>query len=552
MAPTMPTTPTEPTTPMPMPVAVSVTDFAYLSGDNVPTAGTHEIAAGETATSGGVTYLCAEGGDACTVTIADDGTAEDTGGTVTASLTADAMTQVAEAKEMKSDEMLAMRDRVIGQDAALEGVENLAATSSATALGEDGIRVTRAAGAAARVRVGTTATVTAVPDGYSPSGDAAMANGDWAGTHLTRSVGSATQHLVVYTDIEPPTRVQFYNFDGKATTPHRYDQTTVTRAFTPDTDIPALALTGSLFSRGVLDPAKFNAPGPAGDGATSQRFVGSANGIDASTAGLRFKGNYNGAPGTYACTSGTTTGATAGDCVVTIPETGPYTAATGDTWTFTPELNATAWRNDTEFMHFGWWLHEPSSANGAYSFQYYANGTPFMATATLPSGTATYAGRAAGRYAVQTVEDGGVTGGMVGQFTAAASLTANFDAVTGTGTAAPTIQGTINGFQSDQQHDISGWEVTLHRNAFALTASTVGPTDLAAQTQLDPGRPSYYGVTATMGDQTAYGDWTAQFFGNKKTAGGSDVDSAQPLGVGGTFQADNDEASIAGAFGARR
>ena len=40
-------------------------------------------------------------------------------------------------------------------------------------------------------------------------------NGDWAGTHLTRSVTDAPhQHLFVYTDIEAPSkRVQFYNFD---------------------------------------------------------------------------------------------------------------------------------------------------------------------------------------------------------------------------------------------------------------------------------------------------------------------------------------------------
>ena len=33
----------------------------------------HEIAAGGTATNGGVTYLCAVGGDDCMVTVADDG-----------------------------------------------------------------------------------------------------------------------------------------------------------------------------------------------------------------------------------------------------------------------------------------------------------------------------------------------------------------------------------------------------------------------------------------------------------------------------------------------
>ena len=559
--------------PAPTPVAVTVPDAMYLDEDNAPMAGPPMmIAAGGTETSGGVTFLCAAGGEACVVTVADDGSVSATGGTVTASLTAAAMTQVAAAKEMKSDEMLAMRDRIIGKDAAIEGATNLATgdatTETPSVLQESEISITRAAGKPARVRVSSTG-----PDGYGVADTPAMANGSWAGTHLTRSLASSTQHLFVYTDIEAPTRVQFYNFDGKGTTPDRYggsvdtggtvittDDVSTAVPYTTTTTIPPLALTTAtpLFSGAVLDPTKFNAPGPEGGGNTSQRFIGSPTGAldtaGAPTPGVRFKGNYNGAAGTYNCVSPTTTGATAGDCVVVIPETGPYTS-TG-TWTFTPELGATAWRNDPEFMSFGWWLQEPNSANGTYTFQYYADGTAYAGTPIAPSGTATYTGRAAGKYAVQTLEDGGVTGGIVGQFTAAASLTVNFDAVTNAGVSAPTIQGTINGFQGEHP-EVAGWEVTLHRNSITPDATNgLGIADIAAQTQLDPARPSYDGVTATMGDQTAYGDWTAQFFGNAKTPSPTgtptNTDGAQPLGVGGTFQADNDVASIAGAFGARR
>ena len=96
-----------------------------------------------------------------------------------------------------------------------------------------------------------------------------------------------------------------------------------------------------------------------------------------------------------------------------------------------------------------------------------------------------------------------------------------------------------------------GWEVTLHRKSLADLAA-----DFPASAQPDPTLPRYDGVTATMGNQTAQGDWTGQFFGNAmaRQAEGTrgPVVNAQPLGVGGTFQADNDSVSIAGAFGARR
>ena len=546
--------------PAPTPVAVTVPDAMYLDEENAPMAGSMTIAAGMTGTSGGVTFLCAEGGEACEVTVADDGSVTATGGTVTASLTAAAMTQVADAKEMKSDEMVAMRDRIIGKDRAIEAAANLAigdaATETPSVLQESEISITRAAGAAARVRVGPTG-----PDGYGVADTPAMANGEWAGTHLVRTLRSSKQHLFVYTDIGPPTRIEFYNFDGKGTTPSLYDSTlnpTGTAQVLDGTLGLATPLpiggTGQVrMTRAVLD-SKFNSPGPEGGGNTSQRFIGSPTGAADGTHGLSFQGNFNGAPGTYYCDSGTETGGTAGDCVVTIPETGAYQVAAGDAWTFVPEARATAWLNDQEFMSFGWWLQEPNSANGTYTFRYYADGVPYAGTATAPSGTATYAGRAAGKYVVQTLEDGGVTGGIVGQFTAAASLTANFDAVDNEGVSAPTIQGTINGFQGEHP-EVAGWEVTLHRKSLgAISAATTSLTTPAGG-QLDPGRPAYAGVTATMGDQTAYGNWTAQFFGNAKTptgAGPVNTEGAQPLGVGGTFQADNDVASIAGAFGARK
>ena len=138
---------------------------------------------------------------------------------------------------------------------------------------------------------------------------------------------------------------------------------------------------------------------------------------------------------------------------------------------------------------------------------------------------------------------------MSGEFTAAATLTANFSAQNAQGAAAPTVEGSITGFQGEMG-GMSGWEVTLNRQALANDAAALGA--LFTSGQPDPTLPRFDGATATMGDQTAHGTWTGQFFGNQVTATGANVTRAAPIGVGGTFQADNESASIAGAFGANR
>ena len=213
-----------PTEPAPPTANVMIPDQMYLDADNMPMAGTLSIMAGGTSTSGGVIFSCPAGGMACEVTIADDGSATSTGGAATAALTDDAMMQVAQAKKAAADAAAAaaqeMKDRIIGKDRALEAAANINEDDGTTAgtLEEDDISISRAAGAMARVRVND-ATLT----GYSASDDPALPNGGWAGTHLTRDISGATQHLFVYTDIEAPTRIQFYNFDGDPDTPRLYD-----------------------------------------------------------------------------------------------------------------------------------------------------------------------------------------------------------------------------------------------------------------------------------------------------------------------------------------
>ncbi len=88
-----PPTASKPPVAKPMPADVSLADVTPGHGALVPT--THQIAAGETADNGDVTFSCADGGADCTVTVANDGTVTSTGGTVTAMDSAAYTTRIA-------------------------------------------------------------------------------------------------------------------------------------------------------------------------------------------------------------------------------------------------------------------------------------------------------------------------------------------------------------------------------------------------------------------------------------------------------------------------
>ena len=331
-----PTTPT--TMPEPTPVAVMIPNAMYLDADNMPKAGTVMLSAGASYTSGGVMFSCPAGEDACEVTVAADGSVTSTGGVATASLTDDAVTQVAQAKKAAQDEAdraaLENRDRIIGKDRAIEAAMNLGLTGTANMVDEDEILISRGAGAMARVRV----------TGYSPHEDPALPNPGWAGTRLMQPVaGTGTNHLFVYTDIEAPTLIQFYNWDGDSTTPRLYADVAMdglTAPATTATPIPGLALTAANFSAATADMARFPAPLSVEEGSDTQNYPNNddtdnnpGNGFEQ----VSIPGNYNGAGGRYLCTGGSV----GTPCSVTVNPAGAYTLVA--TWTFVPQLNSTAW-----------------------------------------------------------------------------------------------------------------------------------------------------------------------------------------------------------------
>ena len=139
------------------------------------------------------------------------------------------------------------------------------------------------------------------------------------------------------------------------------------------------------------------------------------------------------------------------------------------------------------------------------------------------TGSATYQGPAAGRYAVYE-PDTGDSG--IGSFTASATLQADFDA--------DTVSGTITGFSNDPS-----WSLALKRE------DITGGTVTAAE------------VTWTIdGVPDDSGTWEAQFYNDLPTDSGTIT--YQPHGIAGTFEAAYDpsgvgaRAAVIGGFGAHR
>ena len=147
-------------------------------------------------------------------------------------------------------------------------------------------------------------------------------------------------------------------------------------------------------------------------------------------------------------------------------EAGDLVVSGDGDWTFTPtDPNGTIDVPDPAYVSFGWWLNAMGTM-GAYDFDAFASvegmGDARIVAAAVSEGSATYKGAAAGKYAMQSTSDDSASGG---HFTAAATLTANFDADTGTDPNEPndvgvSIGGSIDNFMTG---DVSrpNWKVTL-------------------------------------------------------------------------------------------
>ena len=241
-------------------------------------------------------------------------------------------------------------------------------------------------------------------------------------------------------------------------------------------------------------------------------------------------GTLQGASGTYRCSGADTT------ATCTVQNNGAsFTFGNGEDWDFIPSSGTVRIVvPDAEYMWFGVWAQQTVRVSDSdqpteiwrFEAHHGGNAVSNFADAT---GTATYQGPAAGRYAVYE-PDTGESG--IGSFTASATLQADFDA-----TPTNTVSGMITGFSNDPS-----WSLALKRGN--ITGD--GKIEAAEDT-----------VTWTIdGVPDDSGTWEAAFYANLPAE--NQTITYQPHGIAGTFQAEYDpsgvgaRAAVIGGFGAHR
>lgn len=265
------------------------------------------------------------------------------------------------------------------------------------------------------------------------------------------------------------------------------------------------------------------------------------------------QGTYDGAPGQYRCTN------TDNVCSVTNDGKGGPSLVTG-TWHFMPDAgaNAMAHQPDTAYLYYGWWVRKdkdgmPTNASAFTGVVGSIPGHGTTALATNPSaleGSATYAGHAAGKFALDysknALLDGTSDGG---HFTADAELKATFGAGATAG-----VTGTIDNFRLNDGTEDPGWSVALHRAPWgAATAGAFAtPTTDVITTTVNETMGTTWSIDGTSAPRS--GTWSGQMYdempGNTNgnpPGDGSDV----PTTATGTFHSSfSNVGTMVGAFGA--
>ena len=384
---------------------------------------------------------------------------------------------------------------------AIERALGIAAAIAPLAAGEAAPALRQITPAVERtVAGGVRVTVTAAPGGADFEFlDSTPLDDVWSRAGLRGSETGSTEHITVYTNIESPRRPfgSVYTLDED-------------NALTVDFATHSMRVRSSGF--------------PAPD----------FNREYSAEAELSFPGTFHGVAGTYECTTPPCMVSTANDGMISSP---------GDTWTFTPDSDLAAGimidLPDADHLYFGWWLKEPADADGTYAFRTFSGGTdPFTVGQKFTSGnndellgTASYQGRAAGRYVTKDFTGGVLSGGTAGVFTATATLAANFGGDDIAVNDQFNIRGSVTEFMDvGSGTPLEGWSVTLNTVDLAPDSASFGGT--AGGT-----------TTATLGGVTGTGTWQGAFFGNARADG-------KPGAVAGVFDAHLPAAHISGGFGA--
>ena len=368
-------------------------------------------------------------------------------------------------------------------------------TTADLIVNESAMTVTDTHGGNAAIAEATTGTTFLTPatavNAVEATG-AIEALGMWKGTALAGANDDDTisSAVAVYTDVEPNTSTPFDEVYGTAS------DLTIDADTSGDTHVPLIMASG-FDHAGVRDHAP---DAGAGDDQVT----------------VRVPGTFHGAAGQYQCTADS-----ANDCVSHEDDNGIRLTGDGTpvaAWTFVPNPGAMVSVADSTYMYFGWWLHKDSTGPEADAF-HGITGSPTAITAadfTALSGTATYSGAAAGKYAIDPVSPGTYASG--GHWTATASLTADFGTEANNGS----ISGMIDNFMAGGE--TTDWSVALGATALSAT----GVFDTATDTTGDTAANAVIWTIAGEAAPSA-GAWS----GNLHNQGDNNI----PTGATGEFSA---------------
>ncbi len=300
-----------------------------------------------------------------------------------------------------------------------------------------------------------------------------MGYGAWKGTEYEAKADGATDHAVVYSNQAPPGQVAFAE---------KYPSLT---SLTPG------LIRGGMFATGATGKDHTDS-----DGET-----------------VVVSGTYDGAPGAYHCAQ---TGGTA----CRSEQDGDEGFILTGTWTFKVAEGAMVDEAPSpNFVSFGWWSRDTGDTVDVVTFaQGQGTQETAIASVTAVTGTATYKGGAAGKYAIGDGSDAGA-------FTAEATLTAKFSTTTAEGS----VEGMLTNFMSDG--DAKGWTVELMATDIASGGVTGSKT------------------VWSMGDDKAEatGSWNGSF------RGAAADENDPPMTVLGEFMSEyGNVGRMTGAFGATK
>ena len=418
----------------------------------------------------------------------------------------------------------AMHAALAGTGTNTTALANIDLTSRDTDL-SDGLTITRAQNAGANEDTSAPAAV------ILEAGDSAGSLGGWMGTNYahTDTGTKVMNQAVVYTNRGAAARKPFSGTGGVYT---------LTSGQTDRDDNGYLGSDAATLldvSAVATDLAKVRANAFTHSGTNTHT-------VPTGRDGVYVRGTYDGAPGEFRCATG---------CSSTNDGTGSPTAL-GGTWHFKPDSGAMVSVPDAHYLYYGWWLNKDKDGKpmAASAFTGRAGteanddnlnpgwtGNHDPASPGMLTGSATYAGHAAGKVAINNVLEGSGSGG---HFTADANLTAKFS---GTGAG---VTGTIDSFMVDGA--AMPWSVALHMAGFGSDGAITAPVNDTGTPNVDESKVTTWSINGNAAPRS--GTWSGMMY-DEAVHGDADDGSNLPTTVTGTFYSEfSTIGRMVGAFGA--